>query len=132
MGTSRYVLTPLALTLIVVEGTDLVFAVDSIPACPGEDELRAECRWIRDELGPDVPVHFTAFHPEFKMLDVAATPHATLLRARGIAAEEGLLHAYTGNVHDVDADTTSCPGCGAKLAPDAVNCKACHSAHKGD
>ncbi len=78
-------------------------------------ELAAECRWIFRELGPDVPLHFTAFHPDFKMTDLAATPAATLARARRIALDEGLRYVYTGNVHDREGGTTFCPGCGGAL-----------------
>lgn len=74
-------------------------------------EIRAECQWIMRELGPDVPVHFTAFHPDYKMDDVPPTPPATLTRARDIALEEGMRYVYTGNVHDADGGTTICPGC---------------------
>jgi pyruvate formate lyase activating enzyme len=62
-----------------------------------------------------VPLHFSAFHPDFKMLDVPPTPPATLRRARAIALREGLKYVYTGNVHDREGDTTYCPGCGAAL-----------------
>ena len=61
------------------------------------------------ELGPDVPLHFTAFHPDYKMTDIAATPAATLRRARDIALAEGLHYVYTGNVHDAEGGTTYCP-----------------------
>jgi len=77
-----------------------------------DGELRAEAQWIFRELGPDVPLHFSAFHPDYKMLDVGSTPPATLTRARRIALDEGLRNVYTGNVHDVEGDTTTCPGCG--------------------
>ena len=63
------------------------------------------------ELGPDVPVHFTAFHPDHKMTDIPATPPATLTRARRIAMDEGLNYVYTGNVHDDAGGSTYCPGC---------------------
>ena len=76
-----------------------------------DEELRAECAWIMRNLGPDVPVHFTAFHPDFKMTDIAATPAATLTRARRIALDAGLRYVYTGNVHDREGGTTFCPGC---------------------
>jgi pyruvate formate lyase activating enzyme len=76
-------------------------------------EIAAECAWIRDRLGSDVPLHFTAFHPDYKMLDTAPTPPETLTRARGIALAEGLRFVYTGNVHDTEGGTTFCPGCGA-------------------
>jgi pyruvate formate lyase activating enzyme len=80
-----------------------------------ERGIRRECRWIRRELGPDVPLHLSAFHPAFKMPDVPPTPPETLRRAREIALEEGLHFAYTGNIRDPAGETTSCPGCGAAL-----------------
>jgi pyruvate formate lyase activating enzyme len=80
-----------------------------------DEELTAECRWVMKELGPDVPLHFTAFHPDWKMTDVPATPPATLTRARKIGLEQGLHYVYTGNVHDTDGGTTYCPGCNKPL-----------------
>jgi pyruvate formate lyase activating enzyme len=80
-----------------------------------DDELRALSAWVARELGPHVPLHFTAFHPDFKMTDVMPTPGATLTRAREIAQSEGLRHVYTGNVHDTAGGTTSCHECGAGL-----------------
>ncbi|OFZ98214.1 MAG: AmmeMemoRadiSam system radical SAM enzyme [Betaproteobacteria bacterium RIFCSPLOWO2_02_67_12] len=77
-----------------------------------DGELEAECAWIAQHLGCDVPLHFSAFHPDWKMLDVAATPAATLTRARSIAQRAGLRYVYTGNVHDVKGGSTYCPGCG--------------------
>ncbi|HSO07792.1 MAG TPA: AmmeMemoRadiSam system radical SAM enzyme [Pelomicrobium sp.] len=74
-------------------------------------ELKALAAWVMKELGPDVPLHFSAFHPDFKMRDIPATPPATLKRARRIALDAGLHYVYTGNVHDVEGDTTSCPSC---------------------
>lgn len=78
-------------------------------------EIEAETRWIVERLGPDVPLHFTAFHPDYKMTDVPPTPPATLTRARRIALENGLRYVYTGNVRDVDGGTTFCPSCGAAV-----------------
>ncbi|MGH3681242.1 MAG: AmmeMemoRadiSam system radical SAM enzyme [Natronosporangium sp.] len=78
-------------------------------------EIADECRWLVEALGPDVPLHFTAFHPDFKMRDVPRTPPATLRRARRIALDHGLRYVYTGNVHDPDGQTTACPGCGAAV-----------------
>jgi pyruvate formate lyase activating enzyme len=78
-------------------------------------EIEALSRWVARELGPDVPLHFTAFHPDFKMLDRPPTPPATLKRARAIARANGLHFVYTGNVHDVEGGTTCCPGCGEVL-----------------
>ena len=75
------------------------------------EELTAMCGWIARELGRDVPLHFTAFHPDYKMTDLARTPAATLTRAREIALRAGLRYVYTGNVHDRDGGTTHCPGC---------------------
>jgi pyruvate formate lyase activating enzyme len=80
-----------------------------------DEEIARECRWILGELGPDVPLHFSAFHPDFRMMDVPPTPAATLRRARAIALAEGIRYAYTGNVHDREGDTTRCPCCGAAL-----------------
>ncbi|MCK6545318.1 AmmeMemoRadiSam system radical SAM enzyme [Myxococcota bacterium] len=80
-----------------------------------DDELKAMSAWIARELGPDVPLHFTAFHPDYKMTDIGPTPPATLRRARAIAKAEGLHYVYTGNVHDADGGTTTCKRCGRAL-----------------
>ena len=83
---------------------------------PGENDSDAELEqlatWFAAELGPDVPLHFTAFHPDFKMTDLPNTPPPTLRRARDIARRAGLHHVYTGNVHDTAGQSTYCPGCG--------------------
>jgi pyruvate formate lyase activating enzyme len=79
------------------------------------EEIEAESRWIMAHLGPDVPLHFTAFHPDYKMQSVPRTPAETLTRARRIARDAGLHFVYTGNVHDRAGGTTLCPGCGATL-----------------
>jgi pyruvate formate lyase activating enzyme len=81
----------------------------------GDAELTAMAKWIRRELGPDVPLHFTAFHPDYRLTDIPPTPKSTLQRARRIALDEGLHYVYTGNVHDREGGTTSCPGCRAPL-----------------
>jgi pyruvate formate lyase activating enzyme len=78
-------------------------------------EIDAMSRWIADRLGLDVPLHFTAFHPDWKMLDKTRTPAATLTRARRIARANGLRYVYTGNVHDTDGGSTYCPGCGTRM-----------------
>jgi pyruvate formate lyase activating enzyme len=78
-------------------------------------ELRAMCQWIARELRRDVPLHFTAFHPDYKLDDLPPTPASTLARARRIAQEEGLQYVYTGNVHDREGGTTFCPACHAVL-----------------
>jgi pyruvate formate lyase activating enzyme len=80
-----------------------------------DEEITAMCRWIMTELGPNVPLHFSAFHPDYKMPDVPATPLATLVRARQIALQAGLNFVYTGNVHHIEGDTTFCPVCQAPL-----------------
>jgi pyruvate formate lyase activating enzyme len=80
-----------------------------------ESEIRQECDWLVENVGPDVPLHFTAFHPDFKLRDRGPTPHATLTRARTIAVEAGLRYVYVGNVHDEGGQTTFCPGCGAAV-----------------
>jgi pyruvate formate lyase activating enzyme len=86
---------------------------------PGENDSDREIdemtRWIVDQLGPDVPVHFSAFHPDFKMTQHPPTPPATLTRARRIARDNGIRHAYTGNVQDRAGDTTLCHECDAEL-----------------
>jgi pyruvate formate lyase activating enzyme len=81
----------------------------------GDDELSALSRWVIDRLGPDVPIHFTAFHPDWKLLDRPPTPPATLRRARRIAMAAGARYVYTGNVRDLDGGTTYCHACGAAL-----------------
>jgi len=87
-----------------------------IPGLNDSDaEIDAEARWIATELGRDVPLHFTAFHPDFKMLDRPPTPPETLTRARLIALGNGLHYVYTGNVHDTAGSSTYCPGCGTRV-----------------
>jgi pyruvate formate lyase activating enzyme len=86
---------------------------------PGENDSDAEIdamtQWLMSKLGPDVPLHFTAFHPDWKMLDKPATPAATLTRARQIAITNGLRYVYTGNVHDSIGSSTYCHGCNARV-----------------
>jgi pyruvate formate lyase activating enzyme len=78
----------------------------------GEPELNQMTQWVVEHLGPDVPMHFTAFHPDWRMLDLPPTPSHTLTRAREIAIRNGVRYAYTGNVHDWEGGTTFCHGCG--------------------
>ena len=82
---------------------------------PGENDSDKEfhemTEWIAQNLGLDVPLHFTAFHPDFKMMGHPATPAATLTRAREIALSKGLHYVYTGNVHDAKGASTYCPNC---------------------
>jgi pyruvate formate lyase activating enzyme len=86
---------------------------------PGENdsykEVGALCEWVASRLGPDVPLHFTAFHPDWKMRDVASTPSATLRQAREAALQAGLRYVYTGNIHDEAGQSTYCQGCGSRL-----------------
>jgi pyruvate formate lyase activating enzyme len=86
---------------------------------PGHNDSDAELdrmtRWLVDHLGPDVPLHLSAFHPDHKMRDVPPTPPETLTRARRLALANGLRYVYTGNVHDREGGTTTCTGCGAAL-----------------
>ena len=98
-------------TAVWVEITNLV-----IPgANDGEREFEAMTQWIVEHLGPDVPLHFTAFHPDYRMRDVPHTPHETLIAAHRIARKNGLRHVYVGNVADVGRGSTYCHGCGARL-----------------
>jgi pyruvate formate lyase activating enzyme len=80
-----------------------------------DDELKQMSEWIIKELGPDVPLHFSAFHPDYRMLDVPPTPPATLTRARKIALSAGIHHVYVGNVHDEAGSSTYCSQCSEKL-----------------
>jgi pyruvate formate lyase activating enzyme len=86
---------------------------------PGENdspsEIEAESAWVMDRLGPDVPLHFTAFHPDWKLTDRPPTPPQTLREARRIARNAGLNYVYTGNIHDPAGQTTHCHSCGAVL-----------------
>lgn len=87
-----------------------------IPGWNDDDpQLHAMSEWIAEHLGPDVPLHFTAFHPDFKLQDKPPTPASTLSRAREIALTKGLHYVYTGNVHDSDGGSTYCPKCGELL-----------------
>jgi pyruvate formate lyase activating enzyme len=98
--------------------TDVWFEVTTL-LIPGQndsdDELARMCDWFAANLGPERPLHFTAFHPDFKMTDLPHTPPQTLLRARQHALAAGLKHVYTGNVHDAATQSTYCAGCGALL-----------------
>ena len=97
-----------------------------------EAEIEAECRWIAQNLGRDVPLHFTAFHPDWKMRDVPATPAATLTRARETALRAGLHYVYTGNVHDEAGGTSVCPACGeAVIVRDWYDIRAYHLTDEG-
>jgi pyruvate formate lyase activating enzyme len=98
--------------------TELWFELTTllIPGLNDSDaDLDRMSAWVVDHLGPDVPMHFTAFHPDFKMLDRPPTPPATLSRARRIALANGVRFAYTGNVLDVEGGSTYCGGCGTRV-----------------
>ena len=108
---------------------------------PGENDSEAELeqltQWVAENLGTDVPLHFSAFHPDWKMLDNPHTPSQSLLKARQIAIKNGIHYAYVGNVHDKQADSTYCQNCGKLLIgrdwyelsewnlDDKGNCKFC-------
>jgi pyruvate formate lyase activating enzyme len=81
----------------------------------GDEEIDRMTQWIAEKLGQDVPLHFTAFHPDWKMMDKPRTPAATLTRARAIAVGNGLHYVYTGNVHDAVGSSTYCPSCGVRV-----------------
>ena len=112
-------LQPVLDTLIWLRRHSTVWIELTTLLIPGHNDSEAEvgalARWVHRELGAETPLHFSAFHPDFRMLDVPPTPPATLTRARQIAQAAGLRHVYTGNVHDVEGGTTSCAGCGKAL-----------------
>jgi len=126
--------------------TEVWFEITTL-LIPGENdspaEIEALSRWVMERLGPDVPLHFTAFHPDWKMLDKPRTPPATLRMARRIAEEAGLRYVFTGNIHDPAGQSTYCHGCGGvligrnwyelmdwNLSPDG-RCRACGTACAG-
>lgn len=94
--------------------TDVWFEITTL-LIPDEndssDEIQQECEWILNNLGDEVPLHFTAFHPDFKMLDKQRTPESTLTRARNIAVRSGIKFCYVGNVFNKEGQTTFCPNC---------------------
>jgi len=102
-------------TLVYLKKETKVWTELTTLLIPGENdsekEIEAMTQWIVENLGRDVPIHFTAFHPDWKMQDTQATPPATLLRARQIALKNGMHHVYTGNVHDAEGGSTYCPHC---------------------
>jgi pyruvate formate lyase activating enzyme len=98
-------------TAVWLELTTLIIADEN----DSEAELEAMTQWVVEHLGPDVPMHFTAFHPDWKMRDKSHTPLKSLLQARQIALKNGVNYAYVGNVHDKPAASTYCDGCGALL-----------------
>ena len=112
-------LQPVLDTLVYLKRkTDVWFEITTL-LIPGRndssEEIGAQCAWVMQELGPDVPLHYTAFHPDYKMADMVRTPATTLQRARRIALDAGLHYVYTGNIHDTGGGTTFCPSCQAAL-----------------
>ncbi len=134
-------LQPVLDTLLYLKHETSVWFELTTLLIPGEndssDEIEKMSRWVVEHLGPDVPMHFTAFHPDWKMMEVPPTPPAALTRARAVAMQQGVRYAYTGNVHDKAGESTYCHHCGQKLigrdwyqlsdwnlTPDG-NCNAC-------
>ena len=112
-------LQPVLDTLVYLKHhTDVWLEITTL-LIPGENDSDAEleemAQWVVANLGPDVPWHFSAFHPEWKMLDKTSTPLATLIRARDIAIKHGVRYAYTGNVHYGAGDSTYCPQCHSRV-----------------
>jgi pyruvate formate lyase activating enzyme len=112
-------LQPVLETLIYLRRQTSVWFEITTLLIPGlndtNQELEELTRWLVENLGPDVPLHFSAFHPDFRLRDRPQTPPETLRRARQIAHKNGLRHVYVGNVHDPEADSTWCHACGSLL-----------------
>ena len=112
-------LAPVLETLMYLTHETDVWVEITTLLIPGENdsdrELNAECAWIAENLGPDVPLHFSAFHPDWKMCDIPNTPPDTLIRARTIAHDHGLRYVYLGNIHSHEGSSTYCHGCGEIL-----------------
>jgi len=112
-------LQPVLDTLLYLKHETDVWVEITTLLIPGRNdsvaEITALCQWVAKELGPDVPVHFTAFHPDYKMDDLPPTPAESLGRARDIGMREGLHYVYTGNIVDPEGGTTFCPSCKTAL-----------------
>lgn len=112
-------LQPVLETLQYIKHETRVWLEITTLLIPGENdstvELEALTQWVVDKLGPDVPLHFSAFHPDWKMLNKSSTPPATLIEARRIAMKNGIRYAYVGNVHHKGGDSTYCHHCGQVL-----------------
>ena len=111
-------LQPVLDTLLYLKHeTDIWFEITTL-VIPGENdsegEIDAMCTWVVANLGPDVPIHFSAFHPDYRMLGKPRTPFETLAMARRVALRNGVRHAYTGNVHDLGRQSTYCHVCGTR------------------
>ncbi len=98
-------------TDVLVELTTLLIPGEN----DSESEIEEMTQWVLEELGPDVPMHFTAFHPDYRMLEKGNTPDASVIRARNIAVKNGIHYAYTGNIHDLETGSTYCHDCGTRL-----------------
>ncbi len=112
-------LDPVLETLVYLKRETQVWLEVTTLLIPGQNDSAEEvarlCDWFVQNLGPDVPLHFSAFHPDFKMTDLPPTPAATLQRAREQALRAGLHFVYTGNVHDRDGQSTYCPACRGRV-----------------
>ncbi len=112
-------LQPVLDTLIYLKHETNVWFELTTLLIPGKndsaDEIKMMTQWVVNELGPDVPMHFTAFHPDYKMQDIPPTPSSSLTQARRIAIDNGIRYAYTGNVHDKSGESTYCHQCGLRL-----------------
>jgi pyruvate formate lyase activating enzyme len=133
-------LAPVLETLVWLVNEAKVWVEVTTLLIPGHNDSVEEvdrlCTWFVKELGPDVPLHFSAFHPDFRMLDVPATPPETCKRARKQALDHGIRYVYSGNIHDVAGGSTACPGCGTVVVErdwyaigayrlDGARCQAC-------
>jgi pyruvate formate lyase activating enzyme len=116
---SKAHLQPVLDTLLYLKRETEVWFETTTLLIPGkndsDDEIDQMTKWVVQHLGPDVPMHFTAFHPAWKMSDTPSTPSSTLSRARKIAQRNGIRHAFTGNVHDPAGSSTFCHECGQIL-----------------
>jgi len=106
-------------TLIWLKNETDVWTEITTLLIPGEndspEEIKQMCSWILENLGDNIPLHFTAFHPDFKMRNYQRTPASTLITARNIAIQTGIKYCYVGNVHNTEGQTTFCPNCGKPL-----------------
>ncbi len=106
-------------TLIWLKNETEVWIEITTLLIPGEndspDKIKQMCEWILENLGENVPLHFTAFHPDFKMRNYQRTPDSTLTAARKIAMQTGINYCYVGNIHNAEGQTTYCPKCGKSL-----------------
>ena len=112
-------LEPVLETLVWLKKETNVWIEVTTLLIPGQndsdEEISKLTEWFVANLGPEVPLHFTAFHPDFKMMDIPATPPSTLMRARSIAKSKGIYHVYTGNIYDAAGQSTYCNSCNSLL-----------------